>query len=398
MQGLVYTFIAVAALGLGATAYFGLSFTPIEAFVMALAAGALAVVFVERQLRQRSEARLQKGIEELSRLLATDAQAGNVLSQRVNALVDENTGKRIEGLEADLSVLGTAVRQVAAAVVDLEEVTRSRDGAPTAQADDDAFPEPVIPIDTLRRALDEGRIICHIEAVTRLPSRLAHAYDVVPRLVQDDGDLSDPPDFLPRGGGADLLVRVERLAHEEGVAIARRSVTARQPVSLYLPISRATLGSSDAMEHLLGLLDDTRSVSGLVQFALPGREWPELVAPERAAIGNLARRGIGFSLVDSPSLRLDFGDLQGLGFRSIRVDASRFIGRPDQFTDFHISDVADYARRYGIELIATGVTSGQQLPALQDAGITLVQGPLLGAPHPPRADTVARPGVAQRRA
>jgi cyclic-di-GMP phosphodiesterase TipF (flagellum assembly factor) len=406
VQGLVYIFIALAALGVGVATYFGLTFTPIEAFVTALCVGTIAVLLMERRLRQRSEARLEKGIEDLSRLLSTDAQAGNVLSQRVNALVDENAGTRLEGLEADLSVLGTAVRQVAAAVVEIEESNRKRDTDPlptipkTAVEDeeDDSFPEPVIPLDTLREALDAGRLICHIEPIATLPSRKPHGYDIITRLKLEHGELVDPPDFLPRRGGTDLLIRIEGIALTEGIEIARRSRTNRQFVPYYAPISRATLGNVDAMERLIAALDANRVIGDVFLFALDEADFRSLEASERVGVNNIARRGIGFSLTNCTSLRVDFGDLQGLGFRSVRVDASRFIGRTEQFTDFHISDVSDYARRYGIEIIATGAVGEQQLLALYEAGIVLAQGPYIGRAGPARPDLTARPGLAQRRA
>jgi cyclic-di-GMP phosphodiesterase TipF (flagellum assembly factor) len=62
VQGLVYLFIALAALGVAAAAYFGLTFTPIEAAVTAIAFGCLAILLVERQLRRRAEGRLEKAI------------------------------------------------------------------------------------------------------------------------------------------------------------------------------------------------------------------------------------------------------------------------------------------------------------------------------------------------
>ena len=114
--------------GVGAAAYFGLTFTPIEALRhRARLSDASPCCWSSASSAGASEARLEKAIEDLSRLLSTDAQAGNVLSQRVNALADQNAGKRLEGLEADLSVLGTAVRQVAEAVAELEESSRGRD-------------------------------------------------------------------------------------------------------------------------------------------------------------------------------------------------------------------------------------------------------------------------------
>jgi cyclic-di-GMP phosphodiesterase TipF (flagellum assembly factor) len=405
VQGLVYTFIALAALAVGVAAYFGLTFTPIEALVTALCVGTLAVMLLERTLRQRSESRIEKAIDDLSRLLSTDAQAGNVLSQRVNALVDEKAGKRLEGIEADLSILGSAVRQVAEAVADIEERDRHRDAEPQVAPraapthEDDTFPEPVIPLDTLRQALDEGRLICHIEPIATLPARKPHGYDIVPRLMLEDGELADPPDFLPRRGGIDLLVRIEGIALAEGIVITRRSRTLKQSVPFYIPISRATLGSADAMEALIAALEANRAIADVMMFALPESDWPDLVASERTGIANIARRGIGFSLTGSTTLRFDFGDLQGLGFRSVRVDASRFINRPEEFTDFHISDVADYARRYGIEIIATGAVGEQQLMGLYENGVTLAQGPFVGVAGPARPHLSApRSGLASRRA
>ncbi|WDR02455.1 hypothetical protein PSQ19_17910 [Devosia algicola] len=121
MQSLVYIFIALSALGLGATSYYGLTLTPLESFLVAVMFACVAVVLVERQLRQRAENRLERAIEDLSRLLSTDAQAGAVLGQRINALADLEAGPRLEGVEADISVLGTVIRQVAEAVSEIEE-------------------------------------------------------------------------------------------------------------------------------------------------------------------------------------------------------------------------------------------------------------------------------------
>ncbi|HVX80776.1 MAG TPA: hypothetical protein VHB23_05310, partial [Devosiaceae bacterium] len=133
MQSLVYMFIVLAGLGVGATVYFGLTFSAIESFVVGLAFCAIAVILVERTLRRRAEARLERAIEDLSRLLSTDAQAGAVLGQRINALTDIEAGRRLDAVEADVSVLGTVVRQVAEAVADLENAQR-RQGRRPAEA------------------------------------------------------------------------------------------------------------------------------------------------------------------------------------------------------------------------------------------------------------------------
>ena len=53
MQVLVYTFIALSALGVGCTAYYALTFTPAEAIMAGLTFAAVAIILLERTLRQR---------------------------------------------------------------------------------------------------------------------------------------------------------------------------------------------------------------------------------------------------------------------------------------------------------------------------------------------------------
>ena len=87
------------------------------------------------------------------------------------------------------------------------------------------------------------------------------------------------------------------------------------------------------------------------------------------------------------------GDLHSLWF------ASRFLARPQSFTDFHTADIAPYARRFEIELCATGVIDEQQLLSLFEDSITLAQGPHVGRPGPVRSDLrVDRDALAPRRA
>jgi cyclic-di-GMP phosphodiesterase TipF (flagellum assembly factor) len=388
VQGLVYVFIVLAALGVAAAAYFGLTFTPIEAAVTAIAFGCLAVILLERQLRRRAETRLEKAIDDLSRLLSTDAQAGSVLSQRVNALMEIKAKERLDAIESDLSVLGTVVKQVTEAVADLEERRRLASDEPPAapEPDPDSMPEPIIPLEMLREAIEGRRIVHHIEPIIGLPQRRPYGYDLVPRLALEDGDFADAPDFMPRNGGEAILARLEADGVDEAVIIARRSRTAGTPITLFVPLSRATLGSPKAVDLALAALDANRAIAASLLFAITQTEFRAMTPRERASLAALGKAGVGFSLAAATSLRFDYAELQGLGFRTVRVDATRFLRGPEKFTDFHAADIAAYGRRFGIELLATGVIDEQQLLALFEDGITLAQGPHIAAPGPVRAD------------
>jgi cyclic-di-GMP phosphodiesterase TipF (flagellum assembly factor) len=407
VQGLVYIFIGVAGLAIGAAAYFGFTFTPIESFVTALVFVCIAVVMLERQLRRRAENRLEKAIEDLSRLLATDAQAGAVLGQRINALTDENQGRRLDGVEADISVLGTVVRQVAEAVSDLEEARKREqrrvnvsiaptgDNVPVSPPPPILEPEPIISLELLKQAIDEGRLIFHIQPIITLPQRRAHGYDIVPRLMLDDGELADPPDFMPRRGGEAVVRRIERLCLEEAVTISRRARTTGQPVALYVPISRAVLVDAIGIDKIVALLDANRAIASGIILNIADDDWTAMPTSERAALAAFVGKGVGLSLINARSLRLNFSDLAGEGIRSVRFDAARFIEAPENFTDFHTSDITSYVKRFEVDLIATGIHTEQQILTLLEDGIALAQGPHIAGPGPVRPDLIVERAPAE---
>lgn len=404
MQALVYSLIAFSAAGLGALAYFGLTFTPANAILVAVVFACASVVLMERILRQRAENRLERAIEDLSRLLATDAQAGAVLGQRINAIADLNPGQRLETVEADISVLGTVIRQVAEAVAEVEDkVAKAGSSRPASQPADARLitpppppvqpthiivpeTEPVIPLEMLRQALDENRLVHHVQPVVKLPQRRAVGYDMVPRLMLEDGELAEAGDFMPRRGGKDVIRVIEGMGLVEAVAIARRSRTGGQPAMMHIPLSRASLGDEASAEQLLVTLDANRAIAGSLTFLVSEGDWQSLTTHERAVVEQMVRKGAGFSIAGMTSLRVDVADMAALGVRSLRVDAGRFIAAPEAFTDFHMTDIANYLARFEVTLLATGIANERQIVELLDSDILLVQGDHIAAPGPVRSD------------
>ncbi len=396
---MVYSFIALSAAGIGALAYFALTFTPANAILVAIVFACCCFVIMERRVRIRAENRLERAIEDLSRLLATDAQAGAVLGQRINAIADTNPGQRLETVEADISVLGTVIRQVAEAVSEIEEKVAQSNrralpmpgsgstmAAPARSRPQTREREPVIPLETLRQAMSENRLVQHIQPILRLPHRRATAYDLVPRLMLDPGEFADPADFMPRRGGYDLVRHIEGMALSEAVAVARRSRASGAQVSLHVPLSRATLGDGAANEQAMATLDANRPILDGLTFLIEESEWLSLTGHERAALDQMKRKGAGFSLCGATSLRVDIADMASAGMRSLRIDAASLLEEPEAFTDFHLSDIVSYLARFDVTLVATGIANERQIIELIDNDILLVQGDYLAPPGQIRHD------------
>ena len=385
MQRLVYVFILLTGLGLGVSTYGALAFSAVESATVAMSFIAVAMTLTERSQRRRAEARLDQSIQSLARLLATDAKAGQMLSERVNALSEADYAGRMEAIEADLSVLGAVVRQVAEALADIEEARAEEPGkpaGPVALVEPDAFPDPLIPLMEVRAGIDADRVVMHSLPVQALGgTRRVHGYDLMPRLLRGEDLFADPVEFLPRRGGEDIIRRIDALGWDTALAIARRARQNRQNTRLFVPLSAASLSDAEAMEALHERLDSVELASALI-FMVPQAAWTRLSSREKKRLYALRKAGAAFALIECTTLKIDCAELRTMGFTSVRVEATQFLNAPAGFSDFHTADIADFLRRYDIELCLTGIVDEQQLLALSENGIALATGPHIGGPEP----------------
>ncbi|WP_244640256.1 EAL domain-containing protein [Devosia pacifica] len=395
---MVYIFMGVAALAAGATGYFGLGLTLAEAILMVVVVGSAAVVAQERVLRQRAERRLENSLEDLRNLLSTDAQAADVLGQRVNALAREDAGRRLDVVEADVSILGTVIRQVAEAVAEIEE--KQAQPQPAPMQPEPIVEEPVRPrfsTAAIRRALEEDRIVHHLRPVMRLPQRRTYGYDLVARLVEDDGTVHEQAVFMPEDAGADLFRQIEAAGILESITLARRALATEQPPRLFAPFSCASLTDTRTVEKTVALLEANRAVSRYLTLRTPFADWIAMNSAQRAAAGQLVRTGVTFSLEQADNLRGAIGAMAADGVQSLRVDANIFLADPQHYTDFHTADIVKYLSRFDVELIATDISAENQLLELLEDGIALASGDHLSPAAPAWAQFLSdRPQATQR--
>lgn len=396
MQALVYIFVLLTGAAVAAATYYGLTFTPIEAGLAAFVTIAIAVVMLERSLRRRSELRLERAVEDLSRLLSTDAQAGQVLSQRINEMTDVDAGPRIDSMEADMSVLGTVVRQVAEAVAELENAQTKlveRQNAVSIREDQMITDVPpavtakgdvAISVAEVREALGDRRITFRAQSIVTLPQRRIISHDLSPWMALSNGKQVEAAAFMPStsgNSGNNIVREIEQRAWQQAFDLASKARARGQSLPLSIPLSRATLSDPDAVEVAIAQLDASRTLAKDISFTISDLQWHGLNPMERHTLSMLVEKDVGISITDARSLRLDFADLEANGVTAVRIDATRFINQPESYTDFHSADVADYVHRYGINLIVTGVKSEQQILSLLEDGVRYVQGDHISPPE-----------------
>ncbi|MCF6343593.1 MAG: EAL domain-containing protein [Devosiaceae bacterium] len=389
MQLLIYIFIFLLGLALAFGAYLGLSFTPIEALLLGIIAISLAIVIFERTLRRRAEERFEKGIEDLSRLLSTNAQAGQVLSKRMNKMIGQDSGNRLGIVEADVSVLGSVVRQVAEAVAQLEEAQAKADNAsPSLSVKQEIknIIDPIVPIKDVKKALDDGRVIIHASEIIGLPKRQVQAYDLIPHMQLENGQMKKAADFIPQTGSENMVRKIDQLGFKrvfEYLENANEDKNAKSDlIPIHVPISKATLSDTAIVEWIIAQLDISRDLAKAISFSIPETQFNSLNNKEKINLTALVEKGSAISIKDVKNLRMDFADLRHNEVSSVRANSTIFINKTEELTDYEASDVASYISRFGIDLIMSSVQNEEQILSLLEDGISFISGEYVSPAKP----------------
>ncbi len=385
MQVLVYFFIFLFGISFSVATYYALTFTMVEALLSGFIAASWAILIYERKLRLRAEARLEKAIEDLSELLSTDAKAGQILSKRVNVISDEKAGDRLEVIEADFSVLGTLVRQVAESVAQIEEeqakiaqVVQNSNINISQNQNRNNIQTPSIPASDVKKAIKDKKINFYLQPIISLPQREIIAYDLSARMeIKDNKQNSkivEAKEFIPISGNDALVREIDQIGFVQVFSLAKQSIEAKVSVIFYVPISNASLRDNAMLAWLIAQLEISRAMANNICFIITQQQWDNSTSLEKAKLSSLTDVGATISISNVSSLRQNFGDLKKHGVNSVRADATTFIDNPQKYSDFHGADVADYIHRYNIDLIICDVKSEQQVLTLLEDGVKQVIG------------------------
>jgi len=406
LRAIVLFFLAVACLSIGITTYFALGFTLIESFLVTIVALLASFVFIEALFRRRTETYLVNQTEAIARQLSTVAKTTEMLSDQVSFLSGLNMKDRSDNLEADVSVLGTVVRQLAEAVADMEEAqatahvrpaTSGREYNVDADRSHGGGFEMVgggaaVPIEAVQEALANNEIEQFLQPIVSLPQRRTLGYELLPKLRTDDGVLHEAEDFLHHEDQTGTIAELEQLLIRQAANIVHRANITGDPTNLFVPISMALLRDKDACSTMAGLLASNRAVSASIILTLPEASYDALNSSDKQSLNDLVKSGASICLDNVRSLRLTFQAMSERGVKFVKADAQAFINNPLDFTDFHRADLADYVERFGIGLIMDNVTSEDHVLELLDDKIPYAQGKHIAQASPVRPDlTKANP-------
>jgi len=233
----------------------------------------------------------------------------------------------------------------------------------------------------LRRALDEQQLRVHYQPVFDLRTGQARGVEALVRWQHPTRGLVAPVDFIPVAEETGLVVPLGAWVLERACEQLVAWDAVRPGLTLSVNLSGSQLSDPEVVSRITGVLDRTGVDPSRV--ALEITETELMRDPEESLVVLLALKALGVQLhVD------DFGTgysslsrLKRFPVDTLKVDRSFVAGLPDDAEDLAIVQaVVALAGALGLETVAEGVETSEQLAALRGLGCTNVQGFLLGRP------------------
>jgi len=240
-------------------------------------------------------------------------------------------------------------------------------------------------ISRVQQALREDRFVLHCQAVNPLDDDVPKHFEILVRMLDDDGEIIPPSQFLPAAERYQLMPLVDRwIIHNtlEALSSFRDAIKATKCV-FCINLS----GQSFTNTGFLTFVSDELGRSGIA----PNRICFEVT--ETSAISNIdeaikfmnALRAIGcrFSLDDFGAGLSSFGYLKVLPVDYLKIDGS-FVREvtSDTVSLSMVQAICQIGKTMGLSIVAEYVGDQETKDVLQKIGVDYVQGFFIGKPVP----------------
>ncbi|MEO7936825.1 MAG: EAL domain-containing protein [Dokdonella sp.] len=228
----------------------------------------------------------------------------------------------------------------------------------------------------IRQAIIDGRIVLYAQRIEVLNGREELRYEVLVRLIDANGAVYTPENFLPAAERFGEAISIDRLV----ISMALRQLEdhpehLRMLDLCHLNVSAQSIANPDFRNHVVNLLDSSRVPAAKICFELT----------ETAAIGNITRarefidemraRGCRIALDDFGSGMSSFAYLKNLAVDVLKIDGVFVRDLANNEVDpVLVKSMCEVARSLGKTTVAEWVEDRALLERLRELGVDQAQG------------------------
>ena len=235
----------------------------------------------------------------------------------------------------------------------------------------------------LHQALAEDRLRLYAQAIVPLDGSDDTHYELLIRMLDDDGGVIPPGQFLPAAERYNIISKIDRwviaTAFEKVIAVE----TGSDSIKLSINLSAQSLNEPGFLEYVIEKIKSTGINANNICFEITETAAIANLQPARIFMTTLKEIGCKFALDDFGTGHSSFGYLKKLPVDYLKIDGV-FVKEivNDRIDLAMVKSINEIGHTMGMKTIAEFVENNEIKELLQKIGVNYAQGYGIGKPVP----------------
>jgi diguanylate cyclase (GGDEF)-like protein/PAS domain S-box-containing protein len=238
-------------------------------------------------------------------------------------------------------------------------------------------------VDRIRAALREERLCLLAQPIVALNPETPAMYEMLLRMVDENGELILPGEFLSVAERFDLIGGIDRWVIGQAIGVLEQATTDGHAATVSVNISAKSLGDADLLARIEGLLSDHAIAPEMLVFEVTETAVIANLQPARHFAERLRELGCRLALDDFGSGLHSFYHLKHLPFDFLKIDGEFITNCLVSPTDrLLVQALVTIAQGLDKLTVAEFTPDQQTLDFLGSLGVDFSQGFFTGPPVP----------------
>jgi diguanylate cyclase (GGDEF)-like protein/PAS domain S-box-containing protein len=235
----------------------------------------------------------------------------------------------------------------------------------------------------LQQAIEREELTLFFQPLLNLKTGLLEACEGLIRWPKPEGGLVAAGDFVPVAEESGLIVQLDQLSFKLGFAQLEAWAQSPQAYRLSLNLSAHSLQRGETYRYISQLLRSSGIAPGQLVIEITETATIHNPTATREALLGLKSLGVKLAVDDFGNGYASLGYLRQLPVDYLKIDRSLVgqIGQIEQDQKL-VQSIIALGHALGLEVVAEGVETHEQLDWLQRQGCDFAQGYLIGKPMP----------------
>ena len=230
----------------------------------------------------------------------------------------------------------------------------------------------------LRHAVEHGEFVVHYQPIVSLRSGKIVALEALVRWEHPKRGLLPPAEFIPLAEETELIVPIGLSVLREAcrtVSQWRATFPDRRPLDISVNLSSSQLVRPELAEHVGSIINETGLQGRHLRLEITESTIMQDTVQATEAFSSLRHQGVRVHVDDFGTGYSSLASLHRLPVDVLKIDRS-FVSRLDTGSDSMevVQTIATLAHSLGLDVIAEGVETSEQLRRLKEIGCEYGQG------------------------